>query len=137
MGGGGGGGILGGITRGVAAVATGGLSELARPKPFQPGGSNNPLELTKQAALGTFGAGSALAAYAFRRGAPPRFDTSSIDIDRQARAAANAVQSAEAEGRRARAAKRQSSALGTFTTGPDSTSAATLQPAPARKSVLG
>jgi hypothetical protein len=68
---------------------------------------------------------------------PPGVDTSSIDVSQQADAAANAVLTADAEARRARSAKRRSSALGSFETGADSTSVATLQPAAARKSVLG
>ena len=68
---------------------------------------------------------------------PPGVDTSAIDVSQEAEAAANAVLTADAEARRARAAKRRSSALGSFETGADSTSVATLQPAAARKSVLG
>ena len=62
----------------------------------------------------------------------------SNNVDQAAKDAANAVQTADAEARRARAAKRQSSVLGNYQ-GFSATgiSPATLQPASPRKSVLG
>jgi hypothetical protein len=120
-------------------VATVGGSELAREKPFQPGGSNNPKTLITQSVLGGVGTvvdkatGSKIAGSAPE--APP-IDTSAIDIANKAREAANAVQTADAEGRRARNAKRQSSVLGSYQA-KSQINAATLQPAQPRRSVLG
>jgi hypothetical protein len=117
----------------LTAVATAGTSELNRDKPFQSGGSNDPKKtLLTQAALGTIGA----AAVKATTPAPPPVDTSAIDVANKAKEAANAVQTAEAEGRRARSAKRQSSVLGSYQPG-QSVNAATLQPAQPRRSVLG
>jgi hypothetical protein len=67
---------------------------------------------------------------------PPHVDTAAIYVANKAKAAAAAVQTADAEGRRARAAKRQSSVLGSYQPN-QQTNAATLQPAPPRRTVLG
>lgn len=174
--GGGVGGIGGDILRGVAAITSVGTSELARKKPFQPGG-DTPIVAAIPGGLGILKAaqqgGASLAlnpasASAAKAGTPaglgvaaqqagnlaatdkgtggkiesvlnpkaPAIDTSAIDIANKAREAANAVQTADAEARRARAAKRQSSALGSYQPN-QQTNAATLQPAQPRRSVLG
>lgn len=130
-----GGSVGGNILRAATATVTGGFSELAREKPFQPGGSNKPKDLLAQSALGVAGGGAA----AGEKGLspkPPPVDTSAIDAAQKAQDAANAVQTADAEARRARSAKRQSSVLGSFQPG-QATNAATLQPAQPRRSVLG
>jgi hypothetical protein len=136
---GGGGGIVGTIARAVTAAATGGTSELARKKPFQPGGSNNIKGLAIQSAFGLAGGTVAALKHALTQ-SPPPIDTSAADaagvVAKQAQAAADAVQTADAEGRRARSAKRRSSVLGSYQAG-QQTNAATLQPAQPRKSVLG
>jgi len=68
---------------------------------------------------------------------PPGVPPETLDVPQAAKdAAANAVQTADAEGRRARSAKRQSSVLGSYQPG-QSVNAATLQPAQPRRSVLG
>ena len=127
------GGSAGGtILRGLTAAATAGTSELNRDKPFQPGGSNDLKTLATQAALGTIGAAAVKAASP----KPPGVDTSAIDVANKAKEAANAVQTADAEARRARSAKRQSSVLGSYQPG-QQVNAATLQPAQPRRSVLG
>ena len=172
--GGGVGGIGGDILRGVAAVSSFGTSELARSKPFQPGGKT-PLTALIPGGLGVQNAlqqgglqfpgaslankgadpvtGLGLAAQqtanvaAVDKGTgsklentinprPPAIDTAAIDVANKAKAAANAVQTADAEARRARAAKRQSSVLGSYQPG-QQVNAATLQPAQPRRSVLG
>lgn len=136
---GGGGGIVGTIVRAAAAVATGGTSELARKKPFQPGGSNDIKDLATQSAFGVAGGTYAAVKHALKV-TPPPIDTSAADaaglVAKQAQEAANAVQTADAEGRRARSAKRKSSVLGSYQE-EQQTNAATLQPAKPRKSVLG
>lgn len=164
------------ILRTVAAVTSAGTSELARSKPFQPGGNTpvtalipgglgvaNALQhggaiqgataasfsTTKAgdpSALGVAGQASGNLAAAdkgsggkiesFLNPRPPAVDTSAIDVENQAKAAANAVQTADAEARRARSAKRQSSVLGSYQS-KQQTNAATLQPAQPRRSVLG
>ena len=130
-----GGSVGGTLLRAATATVTGGFSELAREKPFQPGGSNNPKELATQSALGVSGGAGAAGAKGLSL-TPPPVDTSAIDIANKAKEAANAVQTADAEGRRARAAKRQSSVLGSYQPN-QQTNAATLQPAPPRRTVLG
>ena len=94
----------------------------------------------------TIGTGAAVAgtagASALTRKAPtlpaPASNPAAINVDQSAQDAANAVQTADAEARRARNAKRQSSVLGNYQ-GFSATgiSPATLQPAQPRKSVLG
>lgn len=164
------------ILRGVAAITSLGTSELARSKPFQPGG-NTPLTALIPGGLGVTKAlqqggiiqsASTITSASTRTGTasgvgvpgqqagnlaaadkgtgskvesvlnprPPDVDTSAIDVANKAREAANAVQTADAEARRARAAKRQSSVLGSYQPN-QQTNAATLQPAKPRRSVLG
>ena len=134
------GGAGGTILRAVSAVGTGGGSELARDKPFQPGGRNDPKMLLTHAALGAVGPAIDKATGShvtnFLAPEPPHVDTAAIDVANKAKAAADAVQTADAEGRRARAAKRQSSVLGSYQPN-QQTNAATLQPAPPRRTVLG
>lgn len=135
-----GGSVGGTLLRAATATVTGGFSELAREKPFQPGGKNDPKTLVTQSALGGLGTvadkatGSNVVNTVNPR--PPDIDTSAIDIANKAKEAANAVQTADAEGRRARNAKRQSSVLGSYQAN-QQTNAATLQPAQPRRSVLG
>ena len=93
------------------------------------------------AAIGTGAAVAGTAgASALTRKAPtlPASNPAAINVDQSAQDAANAVQTADAEARRARNAKRQSSVLGNYQ-GFSATgiSPATLQPAQPRKSVLG
>ena len=141
---GGGGGILSSIVRTATAVGTAGVSELSRAKPFQPGGKTDPLDIAAAATggvLGGVGGGATLAGVkAVGSPKPPPLDTSAQDLEKQvaqrAKDAANAVQTADAEGRRARSAKRQSSVLGSYQPG-QAVNAATLQPAQPRRSVLG
>jgi hypothetical protein len=136
-------GVVGSIVRAATAVATGGTSELTRKKPFQPGGETDPVNVAAGAAgglgLGVGGAASLVGVGAGLKALsakPPSVDTSPIDVSNKAQEAANAVQTADAEGRRARAAKRQSSVLGSYQAN-QQTNAATLQPAQPRRSVLG
>lgn len=66
----------------------------------------------------------------------PTNPTEESEIELAAKRAANAVQTADAVSRRARAAKRQSSVLSSYQAN-QQTNAVTLQPASPRKSVLG
>jgi hypothetical protein len=125
-----GGGVGDTLLRSVAAVSTGGFSELAREKPFQPGRDRMDRGNVLTAIPPGLGLVKAVSP------APPGLDTSAIDVANKAKAAAAAVQTADAESRRARAAKRQSSVLGSYQPG-QSVNASTLQPAQPRRSVLG
>ena len=93
------------------------------------------------AAIGTGAAVAGTAGASALTGKAPTLPASNpaaINVDQSAQDAANAVQTADAEARRARNAKRQSSVLGNYQ-GFSATgiSPATLQPAQPRKSVLG
>ena len=92
---------------------------------------------TGAAVAGTAGA-LALTGKAPTLPALPASNPAAINVDQSAQDAVNAVQTADAEARRARNAKRQSSVLGNYQ-GFSATgiSPATLQPAQPRKSVLG
>jgi hypothetical protein len=144
---GGGGGIGEVLKRVVADVGTAGAAELTRKKPFQPGGDTKAVDVAAGAAGGLglgsgggatlVGAGAALNALSPTIPPLPASPTAS-SVETAAQDAANAVQTADAEARRARSAKRQSSVLGNYQ-GFSATgiSPATLQPAQPRKSVLG
>lgn len=163
--------------RTVAGISSGGLSELSRDKPFQPGGKTSTLEkvsgglgvasigqqggaLPSNATISAGSGGTGRNAEGLGLGAQqtanvavldketggrienflnprlPAIDTTALDITNKVKEAANAVQTAEAEARRARAAKRQSSVLGSYQS-KQSINAATLTPNQPRRSVLG
>lgn len=131
-----GGGVGKNLTRAAVGAVTVGGSELSRTKPFQPGGRQR--GIAGGLLSGPFSANIGLVKDQLSNsaGGPPPPDTSAIDVENQAKAAENAVQTANAEARRARAAKRQSSVLGSYQA-KQSINAATLQPAQPRRSVLG
>ena len=122
------------ILRSLAAVGTVGGSELLREKPFQPG--RDRMDQGNVATALVPGLGVVKKLSPEMPSLPGPLNMGKIDTSVQD--AANAVQTAEAEGRRQRASKRQSSVLSTFQGASQvGISPAILQPAAPRKSVLG
>ena len=122
------------ILRSLAAVGTVGGSELLREKPFQPGRDRMDQGNVATAVIPGLGVVKKLSPE--MPSMPGLVDMGKIDTTAQD--AANAVQTANAEARRSRASKRQSSVLSNFQGASQiGVSPATLQPAIPRKSVLG